>query len=138
MTTPLVLLGLALLSGAIVWVLSVRQPGTPVRRPTISREREMEPLEDIEDIEDIEDVEQIEALDLGTPATEPEPLPARGAADSFAYVPLAISDGLNLRTRLFGILGLVAVIVLTSAAVAFGLWMLGRGIGLQLSNFVKR
>jgi hypothetical protein len=135
MTTPLVLLGLALLSGAIVWVLSVRQPGTPLRRPTISREREMEPLEDIED------VEQIEALDLGTPATEPEPLPVPAggsAADSFAYLPLAISDGLDLRTRLLGILGLVAVIVLTSAAVAFGLWMLGRGIGFQLSNFVKR
>jgi hypothetical protein len=87
-------------------------------------------------------LEPVEALDLGAPDPEAEPLavPASpaGAADSFAYVPLTVSDGLNVRTRLLGILGLVAVIVLTSAAVAFGLWMLGRGIGLQLSQFVQK
>jgi hypothetical protein len=143
MTTPLVLLGLALLAGASVWVLSIRQTGSTFRLPSTSREREMEPPEPMEPHE------PIEALDLGAakPALEPAqelvperfsvPTARRGRADSFAYVPLAVSDGLSLRTRLIGILGLVAVILLTSAAVAFGLWMLGRGIGLQLSNFAK-
>jgi hypothetical protein len=146
MTTPLVLLGLALLAGAIVWVLSIRQTGSTFRLPSISRERSQ--AHETELPEPMEPHETIEALDLGAPQPELEPEPApqpfsvpggrRGHADSFAYVPLAVSDGLDLRTRLIGILGLVAVILLTSAAIAFGLWMLGRGIGLQLSNFAKQ
>ena len=125
MTTPLVLLVLALLAGAVVWVLSMRVPRPP-RASTgwyISASVAVEP--------------ELAPVDL-TENPEPDPAPAGvrpAAADSFAYMPLGLSDGLSVKTRLFGILGLVALIVLTSAAVAFGVWMLGRAIGLQLSHF---
>lgn len=59
------------------------------------------------------------------------------AADSFAYVPLGVSDGLTAKTRLMGVAGLIAVIVLTSAVVALGVWLLGHALGLQLSHFAN-
>jgi hypothetical protein len=36
-----------------------------------------------------------------------------------------------------GVLGLLALIVLTSAAVALGIWMLGRALGLQIHQFAE-
>jgi len=126
MTTPLVLLGLALLAGAVVWVLSVRQTRPPgsssweTSRPEPARQRQ-------------------QGFDLTAeePDAEPPVATPHPAAESFAYLPLAASDGLDLRTRLLGIAGLIALIVLTSAAVAAGVWMLGHAIGLQLSHFAS-
>ncbi|MFL5735990.1 MAG: hypothetical protein ACJ76P_01465 [Actinomycetota bacterium] len=50
-------------------------------------------------------------------------------------MPLGVSDGLDARTRLLGVVGLVALIVLTSTAVALGVWLLGHAVGQQLSHF---
>ena len=136
MTTPLVLLGLAILAGAVVWVLSVRhspQRGSsswepPLKTPSLAPEPAMastasgmtsQPL----DLVDEDDLEPDESSS-GSPA-----------ADSFAYVPLGVSDGLTAKTRLMGIAGLIALIVLTSAVVALGVWLLGHALGLQLSHF---
>ncbi len=135
MTTPLVLLGLAILAGAVVWVLSVRhspQRGSsswepPSKTPSRAPEPAMastasgmtsQPL----DLVDEDDLEPDEASP-GSPA------------DSFAYVPLGVSDGLTAKTRLMGIAGLIALIVLTSAVVALGVWLLAHALGLQLSHF---
>jgi hypothetical protein len=136
MTTPLVLLGLAILAGAVVWVLSVRhspQRGSsswepPSKTPSRAPEPAMastasgvtsQPF----DLVDQDDLEPDESSS-GSPA-----------ADSFAYVPLGVSDGLTAKTRLMGIAGLIALIVLTSAVVALGVWLLGHALGLQLSHF---
>jgi hypothetical protein len=118
----LVLLGLALLAGAIVWVLSIRVP----RPPTTNRPIRSEPASERQTVE--RSTEEADAA----PASSPY-----AAADSFAYAPIGVSDGLDIRTRLLGIVGLVALIVLTSAAVALGVWMLGHAIGLQFSHFAN-
>jgi hypothetical protein len=138
MTTPLVLLGLAILAGAVVWVLSVRhgpqrgssswEPSSkaPSRAPApaMASTASGMPSQPV-DLVDEADLEPGEAS-AGSPA-----------ADSFAYVPLGVSDGLTAKTRLIGIAGLIAVIVLTSAVVALGVWLLGHALGLQLSHFAN-
>ena len=137
MTTPLVLLGLAILAGAVVWVLSVRhgpQRGSSSWEPSKAPSRAPAPAmastasgmpSQPVDLVDEADLEPGEAS-TGSPA-----------ADSFAYVPLGVSDGLTAKTRLIGIAGLIAVIVLTSAVVALGVWLLGHALGLQLSHFAN-
>jgi hypothetical protein len=137
MTTPLVLLGLAILAGVVVWVLSVRHnpqrgsfswepspkaPSHAASAPAMARTAPGMTAQPV-DLTEEDDIEPGE-LSAGSPA-----------ADSFAYVPLGVSDGLTARTRLMGIAGLVALIVLTSAAVALGVWLLGHALGLQLSHF---
>jgi hypothetical protein len=138
MTTPLVLLGLAILAGAVVWVLSVRhspQPGSsswepsqkaasPVPEPAMASTASAMTPQPVDRVDE-DDLEAGEAS------------PGSSAADSFAYVPLGVSDGLTAKTRLIGIAGLIAVIVLTSAVVALGVWLLGHALGLQLSHFAN-
>jgi len=138
MTTPLVLLGLAILAGAVVWVLSVRHspqrgssswepsPKAPSRAPepvmaSTAPAMTSQPVDPVDE-DDFEPGE----VSTGSPA-----------ADSFAYVPLGVSDGLTAKTRLMGVAGLIAVIVLTSAVVALGVWLLGHALGLQLSHFAN-
>jgi hypothetical protein len=137
MTTPLVLLGLAILAGAVVWVLSVRHSpkrgssswesstkAAPSRAPAPAMASTASGMiSQPADLVDEDDLEPGEAS------------PGSPAADSFAYVPLGVSDGLTARTRLMGIAGLIALILLTSAAVALGVWLLGHALGLQLSHF---
>ncbi|MDP9295755.1 MAG: hypothetical protein M3O88_03530 [Actinomycetota bacterium] len=140
MTTPLVLLGLALLAGAVVWVLSVRQPGSTSRPSTSGSDSGFGPGSPSSSAAQEPGPEPTEAMDLGTPGPAPGAAPAQApslvgrATDSFAYLPLELSDGLNFKTRLLGVLGLIAVILLTSAVVALGLWMLGRGIRLEFAH----
>jgi hypothetical protein len=142
MTTPLVLLGLALLAGAIVWMLSIRKPGSPLRPSASGSDSGFVPDSTSSSAVQEPDPEPIEAMDPGgqDPALGAESAPpARvGHANSFAYVPLAVSDGLDFKTRLLGVLGLIAVILLTSAAVALGVWMLGRGIRLEFAHFAGK
>jgi hypothetical protein len=144
MTTPLVLLGLAILAGAVVWVLSVRQspqrgssswepavkpPGSdasPPEAPAMAAAAATSAASEV--AASSEPVFAAEGDDVDTGAY---PTPT----DSFAYVPLGVSDGLDARTRLLGVVGLVALIVLTSAAVALGVWFLGHAVGRQLSHF---
>jgi len=117
MTTPLVLLALAVVAGAAAWVLSARQsrPRSSSWEPSHAAHAPGQPP----------------AVDLTVEgARAPTP-----AAESFAYVPLGVTDGLNARTRLLGVAGLIALIVLTSAAVALGVLLLGHAIGLQFSHF---
>jgi hypothetical protein len=71
------------------------------------------------------------------PGDDQEPDGLSPAADGFAYVPLGVSDGLNARTRLMGVAGLIALIVLTGAAVALGMWLLGHALGGLLSHFAN-
>ena len=145
MTTPLVLLGLAILAGGVVWVLSVRhnpQRGSSSwERPTTAPSRAPAPAmastaagmapQPV-------DLVEVEGDDPdGDPEDDREPDGLSPTADSFAYVPLGVSDGLNARTRLMGIAGLIALIVLTGAAVALGMWLLGHALGGLMSHFAN-
>jgi hypothetical protein len=118
MTTPLVLLGLAIVAGAVAWVLSAR-PSRPRTSWTPSHAAHAPANPSVVDF-----TEQETQAPVAVPA-----------AESFAYVPLGVTDGLTARTRLFGVAGLIALIVLTSAAVALGVLLLGHAIGLQFSHF---
>ena len=140
MTTPLVLLGLAILAGAVVWVLSVRQGPSrgasswePSKRapahakaPAMASTLSATTAEMASQPADFAQEEDAEPAPSGSPA-----------ADSFAYVPLGVADGLSAKTRLLGIAGLIALIVLTSAVIALGVWLLGHALGLQLSHFAN-
>ncbi|HEY2802340.1 MAG TPA: hypothetical protein VGJ67_00310 [Actinomycetota bacterium] len=143
MTTPLVLLGLAILAGAVVWVLSVRhnpQRGSSSwERPTETTSRAPAPaMASTAAGMAPQPVDLVEEDDPGDdPQDDQESDALSPAADSFAYVPLGISDGLNARTRLMGIAGLIALIVLTGAAVALGMWLLGHALGGLLSHFAN-
>jgi hypothetical protein len=142
MTTPLVLLGLAILAGAFVWLLSVRQPGSPIRPSASGSDSGFgtgsAPSSAVEEPEP----EPIGVMELGAP--DPAPAGVAPAAeaptvvgqgmDSFAFAPMSASDDLDLKTRLLGVLGLISLILLTSAVVAVGIWMLGRGIRLELAH----
>jgi hypothetical protein len=146
MTTPMVLLGLALLAGAIVWLLSVRQPGSQLRPSGSDSDSDSgsdagfgpgsAPSSAVQE----PDPEPIGVMELGAP--DPAPAAEATAAptvvgqglDSFAFGPVAASDDLDLKTRLLGLLGLISLILLTSAVVAVGLWMLGRGIRLEFAH----
>ncbi|MFL5767405.1 MAG: hypothetical protein ACJ758_06115 [Actinomycetota bacterium] len=143
MTTPLVLLGLAILAGAVVWVLSVRH--SPQRGSSSWEPRAREPSRTAPPAR--ADAPAMTSSGAGTTSPsfdladeedlEPGFSARSRAADSFAYVPLGVSDGLSAKTRLIGIAGLIALIVLTSAAVALALWLLGHALGLQLSHFAN-
>ena len=138
MTTPLVLLGLALLAGAIVWTLSIRQPGSPLHPSASGPDSGFEPSPAPSSPVQEPAPEPIGVMELGAPDLAPEaariPTAVGQEMDSFAYVPLSASDDLDVRTRLLGLLGLIALILLTSAVVAVGLWMLGRGIRLEFAH----
>ena len=138
MTTPLVLLGLAILAGAVVWVLSVRhspQRGSSSWEPS-SKAPSRAPAPAMASTASGMPSQRVDLVD--EPDLEPgEASVGSSAADSFAYVPLGVSDGLTAKTRLIGIAGLIAVIVLTSAVVALGVWLLGHALGLQLSHFAN-
>ncbi|MDP9243208.1 MAG: hypothetical protein M3O84_08555, partial [Actinomycetota bacterium] len=117
MTTPLVLLGLAILAGAFVWLLSVRQPGSPLRPSASGSDSGFAtgspPSSAVEEPEP----EPIGVMELGAP--DPAPAGAAPAAEaaaptvvgqgmeSFAFVPVSASDDLDLKTRLLGVLGLI-------------------------------
>jgi hypothetical protein len=126
MTTPLVLLGLAIVAGVAAWVLSMRQSSPrsswePQRTADPRRTTQTQPVD----------------ISMEEPGPTPPSPPSARAAESFVYVPLDATDDLNARTRLLGIAGLIAVIVLSSAAVAIVVVLLAHAIGLQLSHFVK-
>jgi hypothetical protein len=147
MTTPLVLLGLAILAGAVVWVLSVRQ--SPQRGSSSWEPAAKTPAPDAwaAEVPAMTTPPPMSAAsEMLTPlGADPAAFPGEeddldaGAfsapADSFAYVPLGVSDGLDTKTRLIGVAGLIALIVLTSAAVALGVWFLGHAISQLLSHF---
>jgi hypothetical protein len=139
MTTPLVLLGLAILAGAVVWVLSVRhnpQRGSSSwERPTEAPSRAPAPA--MASTAAGMDPEPVDLVEEDDPEDDQEPDGLLPAAGSFAYVPLGVSDGLNARTRLMGVAGLIALIVLTGAAVALGMWLLGHALGGLLSHFAN-
>ncbi len=72
--------------------------------------------------------------DRGLPADEPE----TAAADSFAYVPLAVADRVPIRTRLLGFLGIVLLIAVSAAALAAALWEAGHLVNQTIAKFLEK
>jgi len=160
MTTPLVLLGLAILAGAVVWVLSVRQGPSrgasswepskrapahakaPAMASTLSAttaEMASQPADfaQEEDAEHEGDDPPHRFCPEGACARPSSSSSVATSLTTTAGTPLGVADGLSAKTRLLGIAGLIALIVLTSAVIALGVWLLGHALGLQLSHFAN-
>ncbi len=122
------ILGVALGVGVVVYALSLRASDAPVDTkpgPTWSpfawvRERAARPAEQ---------------LGFGG---EPAPMSDEPAAEGFVYVPVLASGGPGWRTRLTGLVGLVAMVAVGALVLAFGVYHLGSLINRAVSATLAR
>jgi hypothetical protein len=125
---PLSILGVSLGVGVVVYALSLRSSDAPVDTepgPTWSpfawvRERAARPAE------------QLGFGDERAAASD-EPAP-----EGFVYVPVLASRGPGWRTRLAGLIGLVAMVAVGALILAFGVYQLGSLINRAVSDTFGR
>jgi hypothetical protein len=130
------IIGVALGVGVIVYALSLRAPDEPLEvdplppapgaaRSAIGRfrQRAARPTG-----EDLGFGRQPAPLDRGL---EPEPEP-----ESFVYVPILHATAPRWRTRIGGVVGLVALVMLGALAVAIGIYQVAEVLNQMVQGFL--
>ena len=114
------ILGVALGVGVVVYALSLRTPDAPLRPDGTapSSEPTRSPLARLRSRLAGPTGEELGFADQPMPAGEAPP-------ESFVYVPVLASRGSGWRTRLGGVLGLLAMVAIGAVAIAIGAYQVG-------------
>jgi hypothetical protein len=115
------IIGVAVGVGVIVYALSLRSPDEPIQSsrlppaPGSTRSR----------------IGRLRHRAVGSTAAElgfgaePAPLGREPEPESFVYVPVLHASGPQWRTRVGGVIGLMALVTVAALAVAIGIYQLG-------------
>jgi hypothetical protein len=128
------IIGVALGVGVIVYALSLRSPDEPIRAsrlpPAPGSTRSP--------------IGRLRRRAAGSTGTElgfgggPAPLRREREPESFVYVPVLHSSGPQWRTRVGGVIGLMALVTVAALAVAIGIYQLGHILNGMVEGYLGK